>query len=77
MENPYKLVNTAIEDYKNGLINLLELASAIEYAGRMVAAIDAIDKLDADGLEYIAAYIGDAKTLMTEELFANSAPAFN
>lgn len=74
---PYKMTTVAIEDYKNGLISLRELANSIQYAERLVAATDAIDALDFDGLEYIAAYVGDAKTLMTEELFANSVPAFN
>ena len=74
---PHKMTNLAIEDYKNGLINLRDLANTLQYAERLVAATDAIDALDIDGLEYIAAYIGDAKTLMAEELFANSVPAFN
>ena len=75
--SPEKMTNVAIEDYKNGLISLRELANTLQYAERLVAATDAIDALDFDGLEYIAAYVGDVKTLMTEELFANSVPAFN
>ena len=74
---PYKMTNLAIEDYKNGLIKLRELANTLQHAARMLDAADAINALDADGLEYITAYIGDAKTLMAEELFANSVPAFN
>lgn len=75
--SPEKMTNLAIEDYKNGLISLRDLANTLQYAERLVAATDAIDALDIDGLEYIAAYVGDAKTLMAKELFSNSVPAFN